>query len=701
MYNGLHQEALEGRMPATVLAFPGTGMPAADADPDEDRGPYLPLSRLKKQLTNFLGAKTDEFAENGLARRYYHGAQWGGKELKILHDRNQPVVTYNRIKRKINVCIGVLEKLRQDPKAYPRTPTPTAEKGAELASQVLLYALGWDWETLSAEQGRQAAVSGIGGVEMMLAPGDKGDPEVQLVAVDSRDFFYDPHSQKLDFSDDAFEGTTKWLDLEEAQAQWPEVADELEESAPNSAPVPYPRDDDKRLKWWDPKERRVRVVDHWYKRAGTWYYTMYCGDTILEEGESPFVDEKGQSICKYLMFSCDVDHDNDRYGFFRDWRGAQDEINQRRSKALHLLNTRRAVMERGAVDDVEKARREAARPDGLVEVNKGYRFDFDDQRSMGDAKGNMEMLADARNEIDQYGPNPGLAGAPVDPSSGRAIELLQAAGIAELGPFFISYRNWKLRVYRAVWSALQKHWTQERWIRVTDDQDLMSFIQVNGWEIDPVTQQPVAINQLGQLDVDIILAEGPNGINTMSDAFDSLVGLAKTGTAVPPELIVELSSLPASVKKRAMSHLTAAQQPKPMDLQALQIKLEQEQAKAREIAAHAELYVAQAQEALAKAATAGMPTGGEGQGGPPAQVDTAADLAKANLDLAKARQIYNELQARPEPGMFADAQAKAAKAEKDRAEARRTAFETSNLARFGAVEPARIPKPKPPGGGGE
>jgi hypothetical protein len=220
------------------------------------------------------------------------------------------------------------------------------------------------------------------------------------------------------------------------------------------------------------------------------------------------------------MFSADVDHDNDRYGFFRDWKGAQDEINQRRSKALHLLNSRRAITERGAVDDVELTRRELARPDGLILVNKGYEFDFDDSRSLGDAKGNMEMLSDAKSEIDQYGPNPGLVGSPIDPSSGRAIELLQAAGIAELGPYFIAYRTWKLRVYRAVWAAVQTHWQAERWIRVTDDQDISQWVQTNGWEMDPQTGMPVAINQLGSLDVDIILAEGPNGINTMSDAFD-------------------------------------------------------------------------------------------------------------------------------------------------------------------------------------
>jgi hypothetical protein len=664
-------------MAAQVLAFPQR-QEAVSTDPDEERGPYLPLSRLKKQLTGFLGAKTDEHAENGQARRYYHAAQWEEKHLKKLADRNQPVVTYNRIKRKINIVVGVLEKMKQDPKAYPRSPNPQGEKGAELSTQVLMYALGWEWESLCAENARQAAVGGIAGVELALTPGDKGDPDIELIEVDARDYFYDINSQRLDFADNTYEGTTRWVSLEEAQFRWPDKAEELAESMPSAAPTPYPRDDDKRLKWWDHDEKRCRIVDHWYKRGGIWYYTIYSGEVILEEGESPFFDEKNRSICKYLMFGADVDHDNDRYGFFRDWKGAQDEINQRRSKALHLLNTRRAIIERGAVDDIELTRRELARPDGLIEKNKGYEFTLDDTRSISDAKGNMDMLQEAKAEIDQYGPNPGLASSSIDPTSGRMIELLQAAGIAELGPYFLSFRQWKLRVYRAVWNAIQKNWTSERWIRVTDDQDLAQFIQLNGWELDPQTGIPVAINSLGALDVDIILAEGPNAINTMSDAFDSLVGLAKTGTAVPPELIVELSSLPASVKKRAMAHLMQAQQPKPMDMAALQVKLQQEAARAQEIAAHAELYVAQAQEALAKAAAAGMPDP-PAPGGPAQQIDTAADLAKAQLDLAKARQIYGELNQHPEPGTIADAQAKTAKAEKDRADAQRTRYETANI----------------------
>jgi hypothetical protein len=37
--------------------------------------------------------------------------------------------------------------------------------------------------------------------------------------------------------------------------------------------------------------------------------------------------------------------------------------------------------------------------------------------------------------------------------------LLQQAGMAELGPYIMGYRGWKLRLYRAIFNAVQQYWT--------------------------------------------------------------------------------------------------------------------------------------------------------------------------------------------------------------------------------------------------
>jgi hypothetical protein len=218
---------------------------------------------------------------------------------------------------------------------------------------------------------------------------------------------------------------------------------------------------------------------------------------------------------------------------------------------------------------------------------------------------------------------------------------------------------------------------------------MAQFIQVNGWQLDPNTGKPTVINQLSALDVDIILEEGPDSINTMADTFDTLLALAKSGGEVPPEVIIEMSSLPASSKKRLMAQMQEGKA-NPMQEQAIQIRLQQEIAKLEELKASTALKTAQTQKTMVEATTPPE--------GPAQQVDTTADLAKARKDIAQAMEIEQRVAAppqdTPEPGLFALNQAKAMR---DQAEAAKTAQRTANLARFGAEEPAKIPPPKPPG----
>jgi hypothetical protein len=532
------------------------------------------LARRRREYQDFIGSKNAEISEMKESRRYYHAAQWTANEIKTLNERGQPVITYNRIGRKIDGVVGLIERLRQDPKAFPRTPKH--EEGAELATAVLNYVLDTnDWRAISPDVAHKGAVDGIGGVELSLVESENGDPDVEMALVDPEDFFYDPRSFKPDFSDARYLGVAKWLDLEAAVDLFPDAEADLRDhvggDGGSGEMSPW---DDRELLWTNVRARRVRVVEHWYKARGEWHFCFYTGTLLLQEGVSPFVDEKGKTFCRFLMYSNGIDHDGDRYGFCRNLKGPQDEVNQRRSKALHLFNSRRIIAEDGAVDDVERARKEAARADGFLIVNKDYRFEFDDAAKNAEAAGNLNMLNEAKAELENFGPNPALIGqgTGVAGSSGRAIALLQQAGIAELGPFILRYRGWKLRVYRAIWNTVQRYWTSERWIRVTDSEDLAQFIQVNGLEMGPLG--PQMVNALGQLDVDIILDEGPDQVNSMADAYDTLMAMSDRGNPVPPEIIMELSSLPSSVKKRILEKLQQAQQPNPMAQQGAMLELE-------------------------------------------------------------------------------------------------------------------------------
>ena len=133
-----------------------------------------------------------------------------------------------------------------------------------------------------------------------------------------------PNSQTLDFSDTPLRGhDANGSTSRRRRTNWPDSADELAEKVPTSAPTPYPRDDDRRLKWWDHNEKRVRVVDHWYKRGGDWCYTIYCGDVDPRGRREPVQEREGREHLQIFdVLSADVDHDNDRYGFYQRLEGA-------------------------------------------------------------------------------------------------------------------------------------------------------------------------------------------------------------------------------------------------------------------------------------------------------------------------------------------------------------------------------------------
>jgi hypothetical protein len=311
----------------------------------------------------------------------------------------------------------------------------------------------------------------------------------------------------------------------------------------------------------------------------------------MMQGESPFHDEKGRTFPRFLMFSANVDHDGDRYGFIRNLKSTQDEVNMRRSKALHGINTRRIIFEKGAIDDIEVTRREAAKNDGMIEKNSGFELEFDDTAKYSDFKGQLEMLQEAKNEIENFGPNPALIGQGLEDSSGRAIALLQQAGMAELGPYLSAYKNWKIRVYRGIWNIITEHWKAERWIRVTDDQNVAQFFQINKLEVDQYGR-PAIVNAIGSMDVDFIIDEGQDSINMQADAAMTLQSLGPQFAQQFPEIAIELSPLESVIKTKMLKKIQAMQNapPKPdpkvlamqaqqqLDAQAAQQAAQQKQA---------------------------------------------------------------------------------------------------------------------------
>jgi len=199
--------------------------------------------------------------------------------------------------------------------------------------------------------------------------------------------------------------------------------------------------------------------------------------------------------------------------------------------------------------------------------------------------GQLEFMRDAAQEIENFGPNAAIVGGDVGKgSSGRAIALLQQAGIAELGPYMTNLRSWKIRVYRSLFNAAQSYWVNERWIRVTDANGEPQFVQINA-QVPGPDGMPQPVNQIGELDVDIILDEGPDTVTLMQDTYDAISNalpavapmLSPASSKAAMEVLIETSPLPSDVKKKFReAGAEQQQQPDPKQAEA-QAKLAMEQ----------------------------------------------------------------------------------------------------------------------------
>lgn len=629
-------------------------------EPDGDdivlREKAADIDRFRKMLRDYVDLKTDEIEERREAWRYYHGRQWTDEEKARLAERGQPEIVYNRVAKKVNGVIGLLERLRQDPKAYPRTPAH--EQGADVATQCMRYALDYShWEQQLSEVALDLSVPGIGGFELSLDDVEDGSKDPYLGRQPSDTFFYDPRSLKHDFSDAHFQGVAKWMRQDEAKAFLPDSAKEIEESVSSlstniSADAMTPDTDNL---WWDGALKKLRLVEVWYREGNTWLFAIFTGHAVLVQGESPFRDSRGKSACRFIMQSANVDEKGNRYGFVRNLKGAQDEINHRRSKALHAFNTKQVIVEEGVVSDPETLRAEAHRVDGVVHLPEGQAGKIRIENNTDVAVANVQLLQDAKDEIENFGPNPALIGQGLDNKSGRAIALLQQAAIAELGPFIVRVRAMKLRCYGLAWEAIRQFWTTPRYIRLTDDEGIAGFLGVNQPRLNEFGQMVGTENPIGKVDVDFVLDEGPDTVTLREDAQQAIGNaMQAAGAVLPPPVMIQLSraligsmNLPPSDKKRleaAFDQIEQGPPPNPAQEEAARLQLAGAAAKVDETRASAALKLAQA----GKAQQPEMPAPGAPA---PHPAETLSRLAQEEattaLRAAQARKTDTEAQLAP------------------------------------------------------
>jgi hypothetical protein len=556
----------------------------------------IDLGTLIDWVNESEDATTDSRGTSEKCRDYYDSKQWTDSEVKALNRRKQAATVINRVKPKVDGLLGLEKTQRTTAKCFPRTPKH--DQAADAATEAIRYVLQDNFfNELRSQAFENIAVEGTGGLEVVVK--EKNDEfKICLYHIFWDRIIYDPHSRRKDFSDARYLGQVVWMDYDEAVDLYPEGKDILEDMLGSTGNT-Y----EDKPRWMDTTRRRVKIVELYYHESGDVKYACFTrGGYLKGPSVSPYVNEEGETEWPYEFASAFVDREGGRYGAVMQYLDVQDEINKRRSKALHLMSVRQIRIGKGSVDDVNKVRQELAKPDGVIEVTPGMEKDFELLKTGDMAQAQFNLLAEAKQEIDAVGYNAAVSGKDDRGLSGVALRQRQMSGQTELAPIFDVLKHLDHRVYRKVWNRIKQYWKEEKWIRVTDDEQNLKWVGLNkpvtkGEDIlrqaqesglppdqlaqlqmrllqDPLMQEKVSTeNDLAKLDVDLVIHEAPDAVTTQIEDFQVLGEMVKSGFPMPPEAVIMAS--PLSHKDRILKMMK--EQPQlPPEIQEQMKKMQEE-----------------------------------------------------------------------------------------------------------------------------
>lgn len=593
------------------------------------------LETLKRQYQEALTLTKDARVAQQKDGDYYDGYQLTRAEKRILAKRKQPDNVWNFVRLWVNGTLGVIKQGTTDPRAYPRNPQD--EEAADVASKTLRYIADTaNFDALKIDVCKDYLVPGTGAAIIEV----DADLKVTVTQIRHGEFFYDPRSRRQDFSDARYMGIAKWVWADDLKAEYPNMGQQIEDAFDGSGLVFDDTMEDRpsdagTVGWVDKRQRRLMKVEMYYRRGQAWHRCVFFTGGLLEEGESAYRDDKGYACNPIEAQSCYVDRENNRMGIVRDMRGPQDEINKRSQKLLFELTARQLQesMPGGGGGDVDIARSEASRPDGVIP--SGWTVV---QRSDVVA-GQERLLQNAIAQGERFAPNPAILGRQGESQSGRAQLVRQQAGLTEQAVVFGGIEEWELRVYRQMWNRARQFWTAPMWIRVTDDEGSPQFVGVNqppegaqpmpdpNGQPDEAGRVPQMMEQgkpaflmpdgqkvlgyenaLAELDVDITIDTVPDTANVQQEQFAMMAEFAK---AFPQDVafddLLELSTMPnkraVKEKRKARQEQAAQQQQSPqaqIAMRGAMAKVAQEEAKVGKTLAETDLTAAKAQTEMLK-----------------------------------------------------------------------------------------------------
>jgi hypothetical protein len=534
--------------------------------------------------------------------QFYEGDQWTALEKAILEERGQPIVTENLIKPKLERLLGQFQRQHSTVNTLGRNVS-VDEETAAIASDLFRWVdqtNGTEFE--ESDTVKDGFIGGFGVMEACSYTDASGTTYIRLREENPFYIFPDPHSRRYDWNEDAkFLCRSKWLDLDDAIALWPEKAKELRGvvmtlpgGTRGSVGGIFDPTVLQQTNWnyFDPYRGRLRPVEVYYKRkvvkrililptgvtveldylgprqaqsqapdgsrlesvvGEEMWLGIYCGGLLIHHDR--YQDQDG--LFPFIPYFADRKKSGEPFGPVRNLVSISQEINKRRSKALHLLSTNQAIVSQNAVEDWAEFASEKARPDGIMKIRgkPDDHLQLIKNQDMGQSQ--MAMHAESKQAFNMVsGDDPTNQGQASQMRSGVGKAREQMATDLVNMPLFSNIRRTRRIKLKKVWGLICQHFTEDLIFQITDDPNAAKV----------VTVPKDKLAAMREMTFNFVISDVEDSLTLQSEQFEIVATLLPQILPLgigPAKFLLELSNIKPKQKDGLMKMLDqmAAQPP--------------------------------------------------------------------------------------------------------------------------------------------
>lgn len=648
-----------------------------DQQPPTDNGHELDGDKAMQRhglLISYYRQELDRQGENRAQQAkdedYYDHIQWSEQDAAEIKARGQAPIVYNVIAQTLNWIIGSEKRGRTDFKILPRGKEDA--KPAESKTKYLKYLSDVNRTAFHRSRAfEDTAKVGIGWIECGVQDEDDGEPIYDRYE-SWRNMLWDSASTEIDGSDMRYQFRSRWVDEDIALALFPDrqqaVRDAVTDVGVYGSTALMDGDDamdfaeaDRELNGHLTtmtlhKRRRLRLIEAWYREPSNVKKMRggpYNGQ-VVDEKDPRHQDSINNGECYVVekvmmqtrvaiitvngMLFDDVSpyrhnrfkfipiwayrrgRDGLPYGVIRGLRDIQDDINKRASKALYILSTNKIIMDKGAIDSetmtIDELAAEIARPDAIIEVNAGKRFEINVDRELAPA--HLDLMSRNISMIQQVGGvTDELLGRSTNATSGVAVKARQDQGSVSTNKLFDNLRLAVQMHGEIELSLVEQYVSAQKEFRITNERGTPEFITMN---------DGLPENDITRTKADFVISESDWRATMREAALEQLTDMMMK---MPPQvalvmldLVVESMDVPN--RDEMVKRIRAINGQRDPDAADLTPEEQQAQAqKAKEQKAQEAMFVAELQGKQADAAKKGA----------------EAEKAAAGVELVKAQTV--------------------------------------------------------------